>query len=99
MTAYICDTPWRGFHYLWADTSDEAQGLVWAIAGDPAQARVAEFNAWEAYRVTSTQLAAAVAFGVVLTDRYGPAEWLARRDGDTRRLEILLAARDKRAPA
>lgn len=105
MAVYISDTPYtipEGQHWrqppgtwflLWGDTSDEAQAIVWAVAGDPRERERNDCNAWEAYRLTVEELADALTLGVVLTDKFGPAEWLARRDGRTSMVERIEASR------
>lgn len=96
---YVSDTPWipRGetgeVFNLWADTSDEAVGALYAVGGDPETQRRAECNSWEAYRVTPEQFADLMGLGVTVTDRLGPAYWCARRDGNHKLIERIDAAR------
>lgn len=95
---YASDTPadWgEGLRFLvWADGPDEALPALYAVGADPDAARLPrEVNAWEAYRVTPEQFADLCAMGLRVTDKFGPAEWLARRDGNARLLERLLTAR------
>lgn len=108
MTVYVCDNPYsipadtRGPHrpgtwfLLWSDTSDEAQAIVWAVGAMPDERRRWDLNAWEAYTLTPEEFADVVMsaeLGVVMTDKFGPAIWCARRGGDARRLAILEAGR------
>lgn len=95
MTVYVCDTPWDDRFYVWGDTPDEAEGLLWAVGADPNETRCQDFSSWVAHRVTPDQFAQLVFFGAEVTGRYGPAMWHAARDGDTRRLEIFRRASDK----
>lgn len=91
MTAYVSDTPYADRFFLWADTTDEAQGIAYAVGMDPV-VRSPEHNGWECYMLTPDQFADACALGVTVTDRFGPAIFIARRDGATKRLAGLLAA-------
>lgn len=92
MTAYVCDTPYRNEFFLWADTSDEAVGVLYAVGGDETQRR-ADLNAWETYMLTPEQFADACGLGITVTDKWGPAIWCAERDGAAERLRRLLDAR------
>lgn len=84
---FISEYPWTpkgadGERYnLWADTSDEAVGALYAVGGDPETQRREECNAWEAYAITVEQFADLISLGVLVTDRFGPAYWCAKRDG------------------
>lgn len=91
---YICDNPFSDPQlgacvYVWGDAPGEAHAALWAVGIDPDVARAHYLNAWEAYRVTMAQFADLCGLGLTVTDKYGPAIWCARRDGDRRRLEIL----------
>jgi hypothetical protein len=100
MTIYVSDLPWtprdetQERFNLWADTSDEAVMAVFAIGGDLTQRRE-ECNAWEAYAITAEQFADALAIGITITDRFGPVEWCARRDGNRKTLAIIEDARTR----
>ncbi len=91
MTIYVSDNPYYDRFFLWADTTDEAQGIAYAVGMDPV-VRSADHNAWECYMLTPDQFADACTLGVTITDRWGPAIFCARRDGETERLRKLLAA-------
>lgn len=98
MTIYVSERSWmergEGERFnLWADTSDEAVGALYAVGGDPVTQRREECNAWEAYRVTPEQFADLIGLGVVITDEFGPAYWIAQRNGDRRMIERLNASR------
>lgn len=95
---YVCDNPFpdpdggRLSVYVWADLPGEAEPALWAMAIDPEVARARYLNSWEAYRVPAEYVPAFGALGVTITDKFGPAIWCARRDGDARRLAMLEAA-------
>lgn len=96
---YICDNPFSDAHlgpcvYVWADAPGEAEPALWAMGIDPEVARARYLNAWEAYRVPADYVPAFGALGVTITDKFGPAIWCARRDGDARRLAILERGRN-----
>lgn len=80
MTLYVSAQPHpTGAFLLWAD--ETPAGYVLALGLDPEACR-APFQAWEAYLVPGEAFAAAVAtFNAEVTDRFGPAEWCARRGG------------------
>lgn len=93
MTTYVCEVPFQlggalVFH-LWADTTDEAEGALYAVGADPDACRRRDLNAWEAFTISPEQFADAVGLGVTITSRFGPAIWCARRDGDHKRLGVL----------
>lgn len=96
MTVYVSELPFidqgREVFNLWADTSDEAVAAVYGIGGDLSQRR-AELNAWEAYAITVDQFADALALGITITDKFGPAEWCAKRDGRKLLLDMISRAR------
>lgn len=99
MTVYVSDTPWndrqRGEVFnLWADTSDEVIAALYGVGGDLSQRRE-ECNAWEAYAITPTQFADLIGLGVTVTDRFGPAWWIAQRNGDRKMMARLGAARTR----
>lgn len=79
--------------YVWADEPDEAHPALYAVGADPEECRARYLNSWEAYRVTPEQFADLIGMGLTITDKFGPAIWCAERDGDKRRLEILLRGR------
>lgn len=97
MTIYVSERPWTDnagtWFHLWADTSDEAVGALYAVGGDPVMQRREECNAWEAYRVTPEQFADLIGLGVVVTDAHGPTYWIAQRNGDRRMIERIELAR------
>lgn len=100
MTIFVSEQPWidrqRGEVFnLWADTSDEAVMALYAVGGDPETQRRAECNSWEAYAVTPEQFADALALGITVTDRFGPAEWCAKRDKRGLILRMIADARSK----
>jgi hypothetical protein len=98
MTVYVSDTPYGDRFFLWADTTDEAQGIAYAVGMDPV-VRSEWHNAWECYLLTPDQFADACTLGVTVTDRSGPALWCARRDGRTSMVEKILAAQTARLHA
>lgn len=96
---YACSAPYFGadgvaLYLVWGDAPSEAHAALWAASVDPDSVRRWDLNAWEAYAVPTEAYAAVVALGVVVTNKYGPALWCARRDGDARRIAILEKASD-----
>lgn len=97
---YASDTPYEcremGLVFLvWGDAEGEAHVALYAVGADPDICRRHDLNAWEAYRVTPVQFADLCSLGLQVTDKFGPAIWCARRDGDARRLAILEAGRSR----
>lgn len=89
---YVSDHPFKltngqeRFH-LWGDEPGEAMAAVYAVGGDPDLAR--RHFTWEAYAVTVEQFAELIGLGVRVTDKWGPAEFCARRDGRTHMLAMI----------
>lgn len=97
---YICDNPYDDPEfrpvpcvYVWGDQPGEAEPALWAMGIDPEVARARYLNAWEAYRVPADYLPAFGALGVTITDKFGPAYWCGKRDGNTRIVEAIDRAR------
>lgn len=96
MTTYVSPHPWtdsdgRVWFHFWADSSDEAVLILYAVGGD-ISTRLPD-ETWEAYRISAEQFAAALTLGAELTDFFGPAEFVARAAGDHKRLRWIARAR------
>lgn len=75
MAVYVADCPpWR---LLWADDSAEALCMVYAVGSD--ETALAGNRTWEHYILGPSEAEAARGLGAIMTDRMGPAEWMARR--------------------
>lgn len=87
--------------HLWADTLDELLEMVdrigvqrkW-IQGHPTLSFGKHKQAsWVHFDITLSKKKLALEHGAVLTDRYGPAEFLAKRRGDEVRLAQIAKCR------
>lgn len=78
-----------GHAFLWGDTPDEALILAAAIGHDLQQPPWS----WDCYRLTEDQWIDALVAGAEPLDRFGPAEWCARRASRTQLLDRIACAR------
>lgn len=85
--------------HMWADTDEELHAMADAIGvarrwhQHPPKAR------WSHYDISLGMKAKALARGAVLTDRYGPAEHVARLRGDATTVERIARLRAQRGQA
>lgn len=85
--------------HMWADTIPELLAMADRIGvarkwlQEPPKAR------WVHFDIALARKAMAIAAGAVLTDKYGPVEFVARQRRDQRKLEQVEAARKAVATA
>ncbi len=100
MTVYVDDVRHRFGRmimcHLWADTEEELHafaarlGLKRAWFQEPPKAR------WKHYDISLGVKARAIRLGAVLTDKYGPVEFLAQQSGDQAKLDSIAELRKLR---
>lgn len=101
MTVYVdnADIPFRGMKmsHLWADSLEELLAMVdtikvnrrW-IQGHPTLSIGKHRNAsWVHFDIALSKKRLAIAAGAVLTDKYGPLEFLAKREGNQAKLDQI----------
>src|SRR5690349_9551136 len=86
MTAWLCDRPYlrsagHGLTPIWSWHFWTDQWPIWdALLGEPW--RYPHSTEWPRAGLTEAQMRLAVGAGALITDKYGPSEWLACRKGD-----------------
>lgn len=90
--------------HMWADTVDELLQMAdrigvcrcW-IQGHPELSHAKYRNAsWVHFDIALGKKKKAIAAGAILTDRYGPVEFLAMQAGDTKKLDAIATLRARR---
>jgi hypothetical protein len=108
MTVYVDDVRHRFGNmimcHMWADTDAELLAMAdrigvarkW-IQGHPTLSHGKHRDAsWVHFDIAMSKKALALQHGAVLTDKYGPVEFLAHRRGDRSKLDAIAAARASR---
>jgi uncharacterized protein DUF4031 len=75
--------------HMWADTMDELYAMVDRIGVARRWLQQPPKASWTHFDISLDKKARAIAAGAVLTDKYGPLEFLARRaiaNGDPKRI-------------
>jgi len=107
MTVYIDSLrlPYRGMLmcHMFADTLEELHAMADRIGVARKHFQKPPKAKWHHYDICLTKRAKAVRCGAVSTDRYGAAEFVARKNGDQATLERIKRLRErkptpKRAP-
>lgn len=97
MTVYVDDVRHRygrmKMCHLWADSHEELLAMVDAIGVDRKWIQQPPKASWTHFDIALVKKAAAIARGAVLTDKYGPAEHVARLSGDQSYLDRITALR------
>lgn len=98
MTVFVDDVrhPFRGMLmcHMWADSEPELIAMADRIG---LARKHLQRTTWVHFDISKSKRALAVAAGAVETDRYGPAEHVARLAGDAERLERVRRSRAWRA--
>lgn len=87
MTVYLADC--SPYWYLWGDTHEEAEMLALLVGHGMAQAPWS----WGCFALSQEEATMALALGATLTDRFGPAEWIAVRDNKPSMVATIQKAR------
>lgn len=85
--------------HMWADTREELLAMVDHIKVKRRWFQCPPKASWEHFDITQSKRALAVAAGAVGTDRYGPAEHVAKLRGDQAMLDRIAALRTRKAAA
>ncbi len=97
VTVYIDDVGHRFGRmvmcHMWADTEDELHAMADAIGVARKWVQRPPKASWLHYDVSLGCKAKALAMGAVLTDKYGPVEFLAKQRGDTAKLNQIARCR------
>lgn len=80
--------------HMWADSPDELLAMADRIGVGRRWLQQPPKASWVHFDISLNRKALALAAGAVLTDRYGPVEFLARQKGDQRKLDQIAACRD-----
>lgn len=79
--------------HLWADTEEELLAMVDAIGVARKWIQRPPKASWLHFDISLGKKAEALNKGAILTDKYGPSEFLAKREGNQRMLDNIAAAR------
>lgn len=97
MTVYVDDVRLRFGRmimcHMWADTEEELHAFANRLGLRRSWFQEPPKASWKHYDISLGVKMEALAAGAVLTDKYGPAEFEARRTGDKARLVTIEAAR------
>jgi hypothetical protein len=85
--------------HLWADTRDELLAMADRIGMQRKWLQQPPKASWVHFDISLGMKEKALAAGAVLTDRYGPAEHVARLRGNQAMLDTIAALRMKKAAA
>lgn len=97
MTVYVDDVAHKFGRmlmcHMWADTLDELYAMVDRIGVQRKWLQQPPKASWVHFDISLGKKRLAVAAGAVLTDKYGPVEFLARQRGDQAKLDQIAACR------
>jgi hypothetical protein len=85
--------------HLWADTLDELLAMVDRIGVPRKWLQQPPHAAWVHFDISLSKKRLALEAGAILTDKYGPLEFLARLNGDQMKLDQIAALRARHATA
>lgn len=83
--------------HMWADTLDELLAMADRIGVARRWLQTPPKASWTHFDISLGKKALALRHGAILTDRFGPAEHVARLRGNTKHLERIEAARLRRS--
>lgn len=99
MTVYVDDVRHRFGRmvmcHLWADSLDELLAMADAIGVQRKWLQQPPQASWVHFDISLGKKAEAIKRGAVLTDRYGPVEYLARLEGNQAKLDQIARCRAK----
>lgn len=97
MTVYVDDVRHRYGRmvmcHMWADTLDELLAMADRIGVQRKWLQQPPKASWVHFDISLGMKAKAIAAGAVLTDKYGPLEFEARRKGNQARLDQIAHCR------
>lgn len=83
--------------HMWADTLDELLTMADRIGVARRWLQQPPKASWVHFDVSLGAKAKAIEAGAILTDRFGPAEFVARSKGNQKMLDLIAASRARRA--
>lgn len=83
--------------HLWADTLDELLIMVDAIGVQRRWLQQPPKASWVHFDISLAKKALAIERGAILTDKFGPAEHVAKLKGDVHKLEMIAKSRALRS--
>lgn len=103
MTVYVDDVRHRFGRmimcHMWADSLDELLAMAYHIGVQRKWLQCPPAVSWTHFDISLTKKAVALKSGAVLTDKYGPSEFMARFRDDKPLLETIKALRARAAQA
>jgi hypothetical protein len=101
MTVYVDDVRHRFGRmvmcHMWSDSLDELFAMADRIGVARKWLQRPPKASWVHFDICLAMKEKALAAGAVLTDKYGPSEFIARQRGNTRMIELIAALRAARA--
>lgn len=79
--------------HMWADTLEELHAMADKIGVRRKWFQHPPKASWDHYDICLTKKAKAVRFGAIVTDRYGPSEFVARQKGNQKMLDRIAHVR------
>ncbi len=79
--------------HMWADSLDELLAMADNIGVARKWLQQPPKASWVHFDIALTKKALAIERGAILTDKYGPIEFDAKRRGDTKRLDTIARCR------
>lgn len=93
MAVYVDDVkiPYRRMLmcHMWADTREELHAMADRIGVQRRWFQRPPKASWEHYDICLTKRALAVRYGAIVTDKYGPSEFVAKQKGDQKMLDRI----------
>ncbi len=97
MTVYVDDVRHRFGRmvmcHMWADSRDELLAMADRIGVQRKWLQQPPKASWVHFDIALVKKGMALAAGAVLTDKYGPVEFLARSRGDQKKLDQIAVCR------
>ena len=101
MTVYVDDVRHKFRHmtmcHMWADTLDELLAMARRIGVQRKWLQQPPKASWVHFDISLGKKDLAIAAGAVLTDKYGPLEFLAKQSGNQAKLDQIAACRALKA--
>lgn len=85
--------------HMWADNEAELHAFAAMLGLKRAWFQQPPKASWQHYDISLSIKKRALEMGAILTDKYGPVEFEARRRGDQQKLDLIAGLRAKRVGA
>jgi hypothetical protein len=82
--------------HMWADTEEELHKMAEKIGIQRKWFQCPPKASWKHYDISLSKKKEAISLGAILTDKYGPVEFLAKQRGDMKKIEQIRNIRSKR---